>query len=80
MYIPKDDVVIEITEFPRASVGAPCPLIFADGSAVWLAYYIAEGDPRFEEKYSKIWTDSDELCIEDCFAVVRMNAPYVWRS
>ena len=77
MYSVKNDEVKELTDFPAPSVGAPCPIILAGDASLWLAYYIAEKSPWFEEKWSKIWSDSDELCIEQCFAIVVVKSPQV---
>ena len=74
VYIVKNDKVIELTEFPLPDSGAPCPVILPKETQLWLAYFIHHDDPRFEEKYSKIWSDSNEPCVESCFAVVSMLA------
>lgn len=74
MYTAKNDRIVELKEFPSPDSGAPCPVILPKETQLWLAYYIHDDDPRFEKKYSKIWSDSDEQCIESCFAVVSMLA------
>ncbi len=72
MYTVKNDSVIELNEFPFPDTGAPCPVILPKEMQLWLAYYVHGDDPRFEKKYSKIWYDSDEQCVDSCFAVVSM--------
>jgi hypothetical protein len=39
-----------------------------------LAYYISQTDPWFEEKYSKIWFHSDEVCLEECIATIQFQS------
>lgn len=72
LYTIKNDSVVELNEFPRPDTGAPCPVILPKERQLWLAYYIHHDDPSFEEKYSNIWCDSDEKCVDSCYAVVRM--------
>jgi hypothetical protein len=63
---PVDDLdkVVEITNVPQSSPGAPCPVVVSDGHQTLLAYYI-HTDPNWDT--SDI---SDVLEIEEKVAIV----------
>jgi hypothetical protein len=77
LYKVDRDEVWPIERFPWPDAGAPCPLVLANEQSVWLAYYVDKRDSLFEEKFSKIWTDSDELCIEESVAIIHFKSPRI---
>lgn len=70
MYAVSKDIVVEIDDVPLPDPGAPCPQLYASDSSAQIAYYVAEADPRWKATYAKLWSDSDELVIEECVAIV----------
>jgi hypothetical protein len=46
--VDEKDVVIPIEDFPRPSVGAPCPLVIADEHRLLLAYYVQTREPGWD--------------------------------
>ena len=45
--VDERDTVIELKDFPQASVGAPCPVVMADENQLVVAYYVGIVDPRW---------------------------------
>lgn len=77
MYRVNNDQVIELAKLPKPESGAPSPQVLATEHTIWLTYFISKSDPWYEKKYSKIWSDSEELCIEDCIAVVQFETAQI---
>jgi hypothetical protein len=77
LYRVNNDQVVELAKLPKPESGAPSPQVFATEHTIWLTYFISESDPWYEKKYSKIWSDSDEECKEDCFAVVQFKTAHI---
>ncbi len=76
MYSIQNDVAVEIDDVPLPDSGAPLPHLYATESEIQIAYYVSESDSRWKVRQVKLWSDSDELVAEDCFAVVTCNAIY----
>ena len=77
MYRVNNDQVIELGMVPQPEAGAPSPQVFATEYTIWLTYFISESDPWYEKKYSKIWSNSDERCKEDCIAIVQFQTAHI---
>lgn len=73
MYEVINDRVERCDELPAPEGGAPNPFYLGLEGTIVLAYRMCKQDPRWEEKWTTLWTDSDEKVIEACFAVVRFN-------
>lgn len=77
MYTVDKDQVVPL-DAPLPDVGAPHPLILAGEWALRLAYYISSRDTKwYVEKRSRIWSDSDELCVEESFAILEFQLPQI---
>lgn len=73
MYQLSNDQVQKCEEIPTPEVGAPSPFFVGREHSVVIGYFISKHDPRWEERYTTIWTDSDEKVIEECNAIVRFD-------
>lgn len=77
MYRVNNDQVVELAKLPKPESGAPSPQVLAAEHTIWLTYFISESDPWYEKKYSKIWSDSEEQCKEDCIAIVQFKTAHI---
>ena len=42
------DRIVELTDVPQSSVGAPIPFVMSDEHSLVLAYYLQESDPAWD--------------------------------
>lgn len=76
MYSINDDTVVEISDVPSPDPGAPLPIVHASENGLQIAFYVAEGDSHWKSSHAKLWSDSDELVVEDCVAIVTCHGNY----
>jgi len=60
--VDERDRVVELSDVPQSSVGAPLPLVLADEHSVVLAYYLQETPPEWDGNSARMVdpVDSDE--------------------
>lgn len=69
MYEVINDRVERCDELPAPEGGAPNPICLGLEGTIILAYRMCKQDPRWEERWTTLWTDSDEKVIEECIAI-----------
>jgi hypothetical protein len=58
--IDERDRVVELTEVPQSSVGAPLPVVLADEHTVLLAYLLEDRDPAWDGTSVRVVTASSD--------------------
>lgn len=67
------DTVVERTEAPQSSIGAPCPMVLAGENCVHLAYYLEEPIAGWDGSTARM---VDENSKDMPCALVRFSLPY----
>jgi hypothetical protein len=73
--IDRHDRVVEVTEVPRPSVGAPLPVALADEGRVLLAYLLDVPVPGWDGT----WTRVVDLDTADPVVLVRFTGVVAWQ-
>jgi hypothetical protein len=76
MYSIGNDTVMEIDDVPLPDSGAPLPIVHASEDGLRIAYYVADGDSRWKESHTKRSSESDDIVVEDCVAIVTCHGIY----
>lgn len=69
------DGVVELTEVPQSSVGAPLPVVLADEHTVLLAYLLEDRDPAWDGTSVRVVTASSD----EPAALVRFQQAWVFQ-
>jgi hypothetical protein len=67
------DRVVELTDVPRSSVGAPCPIVLAGEHSLLVAYYLQDTPPRWDGTTVRVVGVDAE---GEPAAIVRFARPY----
>ena len=68
------DKVVELTNVPQSSVGAPLPFVVSDECNVVLAYLVSERDPAWDGTYvNVVGPDSEGKLV----AILNLESPYI---
>ncbi len=62
------DRVMELTDIPQMSVGAPCPIVLSNENVTLVAYYPQNKLPYWDGRASSVGKDVVILCFESCLA------------
>lgn len=76
MYTVDDrDIVVELTDVPQSSVGAPCPMVLASEGWLRLAYYLEQSDEDWDGKTVRMVSETTEgeLCALVLFKGIRAH-------
>jgi hypothetical protein len=71
--IDSKDTVVELTDVPQSSVGAPCPMILAGEHHLHLAYYLQDTPADWHGQSIRL---VDENTIDEPVALVRFKRAY----
>ena len=72
--VDRRDRVVELEDVPRASIGAPLPIVVADEGTLQLAYYASVSDPSWDGTSVRVV----DLRTDDPVVLVRFDGAYAW--
>lgn len=75
--VDQQDQVIELSDLPQSSVGAPLPIVVADEHRLFVVYMVEEPDPDWDGRSVRVVTPEDSAELIALVQFVRPSAHFL---